>query len=925
VPTDGNAVSEREQRIDDVLGAYLQAVADGDAPDRDDLLARHPDLSGELHEFFQNQDDINRWTAPLRPVAQAALMRAIADDVTPLSAADTLFLEPGQKGRRFGAYELLEEIGRGGVGVVYKAWQTGLGRLVALKRIAAGSLASEAELRRFRNEAEAAAQLDHANILPIYEVGDLDGLPYFTMKLADGGSLGRAVSSGQWAVGGKEANRNAARLLAAVARGVHHAHQHGVLHRDLKPSNILVDGDRQPYVADFGLAKRLSGDSDVTQSGALIGTPSYMAPEQAAARPGPSPIAQGEGKGSPVTTATDVYGLGAVLYTLLTGQPPFKGETILDTLVQVRNCEPVPPGRLKAGLDRDLEAVCLKCLEKEPQRRYLSAAALAEDLERWLAGKPVTAAPTRPLTRAWRWCARNPVIAGLSAAVAVFLVVALVVLSVSLVVIAAKERETAHQRDEARAQRRRARETVDTMYTQVAEKWLGTQPGMEKLLREFLTAALRFYTEFTHEESSEPEDQFQTALAYQRVGRIQELVFRQHSKAERALLKSIGILDNLSKEYPEQPAYANELALSYMLLAWTKSASPQEEELWMRRAVKVCDRLVITYPAATEYRSRLAQVLHNLYDPIGHQRRNSDAEAVCHRVIAFIEDAPKGMGRTPLDTIRLSQAYSNLGRTLTDAGRFPEAVKHFRKSIELVRPLAGLNPDMPEYKHGMSSWDWMNFGNHHSLLGDVLRRIGEYSEGRRFIQRGIRIGEHLVESFPEARFYADQLCGSYVALGRLEQACGNRQAATKAYQAALHIGEQLSRRGPTLRSLLSLLLTCPDVKLREPRRATRIAEKMVVVRPKDPWAWKSLALAKYRTANYKQALAAARRSSQFAGPQDVSAGFIQAMCHWKLGNKTKAVEIYQEAAKWLEKGHLGDEDLCVENDEARALLGIGRR
>jgi WD40 repeat protein len=303
-------------------------------------------------------------------------------------------LPPGTAVRSFGDYEIRRELGRGGMGVVYEARQVSLNRPVALKIVKAGLLAGDDELRRFRNEAEAIALLDHPGVVPIYEVGRHDGQHYFSMKLVTGGSLVPLLDRY------KQDPRAAARLVAEAAEAVAHAHARGILHRDLKPANILVDAEGHPYVTDFGLAKRVAADLELTQSGALLGTPAYMSPEQAGGR-----------RGS-VTTASDVYGLGAVLYSLLTGRAPFGGASVVETIDAVRNRPPEPPRRLNAAVPRDLETICLKCLEKDSARRYQMAADLAADLRRWLGHQPIRAQPPSALYQLRKFARRHTALVG---------------------------------------------------------------------------------------------------------------------------------------------------------------------------------------------------------------------------------------------------------------------------------------------------------------------------------------------------------------------------------------------------------------------------------------------------------------------------------------------------------------------------------
>jgi serine/threonine protein kinase len=336
--------------------------------------------------------------------------------------------------RYFGDYEIVREIARGGMGVVFQARQVSLNRPVALKMILAGQLANDAKVRRFHTEAEAAANLDHPGIVPIFEVDQHEGQHYFSMGFLEGQSLAQKIA------GGPLRPREAAALMVKVAQAIEYAHQHRVIHRDLKPANILLDQAGNPRVTDFGLAKKLEGDSGLTGSGQIMGTPSYMPPEQAG------------GKRGDVGPAADVYALGATLYALITGRPPFQAATAVDTVLQVISDEPVPPRRLNASVPRDLETICLRCLEKDIRRRYGTARALAEDLNRFLSDEPIVARPVGPAERAVKWVRRRPVIAALSA-----LVVVMALLGVSGIIWQWREAVAARNdaRDEAEFANRR--------------------------------------------------------------------------------------------------------------------------------------------------------------------------------------------------------------------------------------------------------------------------------------------------------------------------------------------------------------------------------------------------------------------------------------------------------------------------------------
>jgi WD40 repeat protein len=432
--------------------------------------------------------DETRNDAKIEPTEVGTLAEPSAGETVTLSAVPDTAVEMSDRPKRrdgealvrgsairyFGDYQILDELGRGGMGIVYKARQITLNRTVALKLIRAGVLAGDDELRRFQNEAEAIAMLDHPGIVPAYEVGEHEGRRYFSMKLIEGDSLVPGIARYI------DDPRAAARLVAEAAEAVAHAHQRGILHRDLKPANLLIDPEGHPHVTDFGLAKRLVEDVEHTQSGAILGTPAYMSPEQAAGR-----------RGS-ITTATDVYGLGAVLYALMAGKAPFEGDSVVDMLRAVKEQPPKPPSRSNASVPRDLETICLKCLEKDPRRRYSTSQALADDLHNWLDHRPIAARRVGPVERAWLWSRRRPALAGLLAA----LVVALAGATVLSIAYARQQADRARSerllRMEATTERdRSARQAYVSSINLAWNEWQGANPAR---LHELLEA-----TRPTHE------------------------------------------------------------------------------------------------------------------------------------------------------------------------------------------------------------------------------------------------------------------------------------------------------------------------------------------------------------------------------------------------------------------------------------------
>jgi serine/threonine protein kinase len=367
-PSPANLKEEREERLAWLLTELSEQARQGHRPDLDTVAAQHPDLAGELRELWGAvllaEEFVNPLSGGRKPPEPS--LRGLTPPAQKTDVSLSLQV--------FGDYELLEEIGRGGMGVVHLARHRRLDKVVALKMILRGELATPEDRTRFRTEAQAAAHMDHPNIVPVFDAGEHEGQAYFSMRFVEGQTLAALLTRGPLRP------RDAARYLAAISRAVQYAHEHGILHRDLKPSHILIDRKDEPHITDFGLAKRVSGSaaSGRTATGAIVGTPAYMAPEQVSNRRGT------------LGPLSDVYSLGVILYEMLTGRPPFQAPTPVDTLLLVLDQDPVQPRLLNRGVDADLEMICLKCIQKEPELRYAGAGALAADLEAYLHGEKLS-------------------------------------------------------------------------------------------------------------------------------------------------------------------------------------------------------------------------------------------------------------------------------------------------------------------------------------------------------------------------------------------------------------------------------------------------------------------------------------------------------------------------------------------------------
>ena len=477
-------------------------------------------------------------------------------------------IHTGAELRSFAGHEILGELGRGGMGVVYKARHVQLDRIVALKMILAGPHANQAAIDRFQAEAKAVARMQHPNIVQIYEVGERDGMPYFSLEFVEGGPLSRKTAREP------QPPRYAAELVEKLARAMQYAHDRGIVHRDLKPANVLLAGDSTPKVTDFGLAKKLEADSGQTQSGQVLGTPSYMAPEQA--------TGDIENVGPPA----DVYALGAILYDLLTGRPPFAGSSVLDTLEMVRTRMPVAPSQFSGQLPKDIETICLKCLQKPREKRYASAGDLADDLRRFLDGRPIVARPVGNVEKAWRWAKRNKVVATLGTAFVSLLIAAVVVTSVLLWQVSIKHDKAVQAQANEQAQREKAEEERDAKErARAAEEAARKVTGEQRRLALDTVRGVLLYTDNAmrnnaalapvrvqvinsmlanldrvrdHARKNPLEDRTE-AVAYSRIG---EVYFRANRVQDAAewLEKAYHLLAAVAREDPTDPAAVRNLA-----------------------------------------------------------------------------------------------------------------------------------------------------------------------------------------------------------------------------------------------------------------------------------------------------------------------------------------------------------------------------
>jgi serine/threonine protein kinase len=690
---------------------------------------------------------------------------------------------PGGRAERSGdepvipGYVILGELGRGGMGVVYKARQMALQRLVALKMILADQ-AGMRELQRFRREAEAVAQLQHPHIVQVYEVGEQAGRPYISFEYVEGGNLAQKLS------GTPQLPAPSAQLVEILARAIHVAHHRGIIHRDLKPGNVLLARNNspqavplgenaeereryEPKITDFGLVKRLDNEIGQTQTGEIMGTPTYMAPEQAS------------GRTKDIGPAVDVYALGAILYELLTGRPPFRGATTLDTLDLVRTQEPVPPRRLQPKLPRDLETICLKCLRKEPHQRYASGEALAEDLRRFRAGEPIQARPVGSVERMWRWSRRKPLVASLSAAL-------MLVFLTGFAGVVWQWRLAEHQRVRADQSFREARQAVDDYLIKITESKQLSDPSLAALRKDLLHAAQKYYQDFLERRGGDPALQAELATTSSRLASI-HLQNHEQKEAAQFARQALELRQQLVDASPASIPGRRDLAASHDQLATVQGYAAQTTESLdnYEKARALRKLLIQESPDDPELQNDLAATYFNtalVLRRAGQRTAALDALDQAGDIWARLVHFHAGVAKYQH---HLAKNYGSIANVRYETE--PDlALRDYQQALKLFVQLTREHPAVFEYQVGLAA-------THHNI-GWLLYQKNELAPALQSNESARQIREGLVRSTMVQ--LQNDLASSYTNVGMLQHDTGQAAQALESLQQARAIREELLQRPP---------------------------------------------------------------------------------------------------------------------------------
>jgi serine/threonine protein kinase len=847
-----------DAHLAEVLDAYLAAMEAGAAPARAELLAQHPELADQLAACLASLDFIRRAAPGSSFLEQGA--EGPAGVSGPARRAEPIFRQPGLRpGEQLelGDYRLLREIGRGGMGIVYEARQLSSGRPVALKVLPFSSALDSRQLLRFKNEAEAASRFQHPNIVPVWDVGAQGDLHFYVMKFIEGQTLAKIIrerkaetpnpaaaptvsaSATPEQVSSKDSYyRTVAKLGLQAALGLEHAHQAGIVHRDIKPGNLLVDQGLHLWITDFGLARILDDAGNLTLSGDLVGTLRYMSPEQTLAKLGI------------VDQRSDIYSLGVTLYELATLEPAFRGQDRQELLRQIAEDEPVPPRRLNPAIPEPLETILLKAITKELTGRYATAQEMADDLERFLANRPIAARRPSRTKRLGRWLRRHQRIAA-GAVAAGFL--AVLVLATSWFIIL-------QERNEAERRAQQALQAVDEMYTQVAQRWWQQQPFMEQVQREFLLKALHYYEDFSKERGSTPYLRLETARAASRVGDIQHKL-GELAKAEDAYNDAIARLQKMVADESDDVGQRAELALAY------SNRGTLERDLGkLPDALKDYSQAQTLFAALSaeddqnaDYREGLAGTLGNVGLVQHALGRPKDADQAFHQSLKLFERLAKDYPKVPAYCHGLAGCRNNLANLLRDTGRPHAAQLTYEQAAADWQSLTRDMPGLPVFRQSLAAA--------YSGLGIVHAAQGRVQDAEKSHRQALALRDRLTQDYPGVVVYRQALAASYQSLARLRAAAGQFENAHESYAQALDLRKKLVADMPSVamyrqeladthEGLAGLLAASGNIKQAEPqqRLALGLRQQLVEELPDLPEPRWDLARCRRVLANFQSSL-----------------------------------------------------------------------
>lgn len=722
----------------------------------------HPDdnLTARLHPAASDDADPTLHSSRAGFAVAPGRDAASREDITPLQFILPAAPSDGERPSDLPAYEILRELGRGGMSVVFLARQVDLDRLVAIKQLLPTIGPDPTLQQRFETEARVIAQLQHRHIVQVFEVRRHNQRLHLILEYLSGGSFAHQR---------KPLNpADAATLIEKLAMGVQAAHAKGIIHRDLKPANILFTEAGEPKITDFGLAKILDSKQGPTLPGEAVGTPIYMAPEQAA------------GQSSAIGPGVDIHALGVLLYECLTGRPPFQGVTTMETLAQVVRLDPVPVSRLNPGVPLDLETICLKCLNKEPGRRYESAGDLAADLRRFLNGEPIKARPLTSMQRMARWCRRNPLAAGLSCALLVGLMGGLVVVTHLYL------RAERHLKD-ALAKFQVARDAVDKLTT-VGER-LQNYPDIPAVREEMLREALKFHRQFLTEQQNDPEQIRQTANAHVRVADIEQMLGQQ-SAAAFDYLRGLDLLGQLVQRFPHEVKYQFDLGVVFKKygIHHVQNGRYDEAAVAYRRGLDLGEHLLRTDPLNPDFRRLTADCLNNLGNRLHARGQSEEAEERFRRGAELREGLCKEFPNDVEHAWLATSINLNLAFVETCLGKDDQADRRFRAALERANELRKSPRTTP-----------MNLRNLAGGLTDhaqLLTTVGRFEEAERQLRQAVAVLTRLTEDFPTVPMYRRELAHAQFELAQVLTDRHERGEAILLLQSARQHRERLVRDLP---------------------------------------------------------------------------------------------------------------------------------